>query len=63
MKEYDAETVIPYRRRSKISKTWRVRRDFTVQGVKRLVKLFRRRVSIERRFGRAKEWLPQDRLR
>jgi hypothetical protein len=28
-----------------------------------LVKLFRRRVSIERRFGRAKEWLPQDHLR
>ena len=39
MKEYDAEPVTPYRRRSKISKALRVGRDFTVQGVKRLVNI------------------------
>ena len=63
LKEYGAEPVIPYRKTSKISKALRVGRDFTVQGVKRLVKLFRRRVSIERVFGRAKEWLLLDHLR
>ena len=63
VKEYGAEPVIPYRKTSKISKALMVGRDFTVQGVKRLVKLFRRRVSIERVFGRAKEWLLLDHLR
>ena len=60
---YDAEPIIPYRRSSKIRNTLRVGRDFVVRGVKRLVNLFRRRVSIERVFSRAKEWLLLDHLR
>ena len=40
-----------------------VGRDFVVRGVKRLVKQFRKRVSIERVFSRAKEWLLLDHLR
>ena len=63
VEEYGAEPVIPYRKTSKISKALRVGRDFTVHGVKRLVKLFRRRVSIERVVSRAKEWLLLDHLR
>jgi hypothetical protein len=34
-----------------------VDKDFIVWGVKQLVKLFRKRVCIERVFSRAKEWL------
>jgi len=41
----------------------KVGRDFVVHGVKRLVNLFRKRVSIERVFSRAKEWLLLDHLR
>jgi len=37
--------------------------DFIVHGVKRLVNLFRKRVSIERVFSRAKEWLLLNHLR
>ena len=60
---YGAEPVIPYRKCSKIKNTLRVGRDFAVRGVKRLVNLFRKRVSIERVFSRVKEWLLLDHLR
>jgi transposase len=63
IKECGAEPVIPYRKCSKIKNTLRVGRDFVVRGVKRLVNLFRKRVSIERVFSRAKEWLLLDHLR
>jgi len=63
VKQYGAEPVIPYRKSSKIKHALRVGRDFVVRGVKRLVKLFRKRVSIERVFSRAKEWLLLDHLR
>ncbi len=63
IKEYGAEPVIPYRKRSRIKNALRVGRDFVVHGVKRLVRLFRKRVCIERVFGRAKEWLLLDHLR
>jgi len=63
VEEYGAEPVIPYRKSSRIKNSLKVGCDFAVQGVKRLVKLFRRRVSIERVFGRAKEWLLLDHLR
>ena len=59
---YGAEPVIPYRKRSKV-KSLSVGRDFIVHGVKRLVNLFRKRVSVERVFSRAKEWLLLDHLR
>lgn len=38
-------------------------RDFVAKGVRKLVRLFRKRWSIERLFGRAKEWLMLDGLR
>jgi len=60
---FGAEPVIPYRRSSKIKHALKVGRDFVVHGAKRLVNLFRKRVSIERVFGRAKEWLLLDHLR
>jgi len=63
VKEYDAEPVIPCRKSSKIKNALKVGSDFVVHGVKRLVNLFRKRVSIERVFSRAKEWLLLDRLR
>jgi len=63
VKEYGAEPVIPYRRSSKIKNALGVGRDFVVRGVKCLVKLFRKRVCIERVFSRAKEWLLLDHLR
>jgi len=40
-----------------------VGRDFVTRGVKRVVRLFRKRWSIERLFSRAKEWLLLDGLR
>jgi hypothetical protein len=55
VREYDAEPVIPYRKTSMIKNALKVGKDFVVRGVKRLVKLFRKRVSIERVFSRAKE--------
>jgi hypothetical protein len=61
--EYGAEPVIPYRKSSKIKNTLTVGRDFVVHGVKRVVNQFRKRVSIERVFSRAKEWLLLDHLR
>jgi len=63
VREYDAEPVIPYRKSSRIKRALKVGRDFVVRGVKRLVKLFRKRVSVERVFSRAKEWLLLDHLR
>jgi hypothetical protein len=63
VEEYGAEPVIPYRRSSRIKNGLKVGRDFVVHGAKRLVNLFRKRVSVERLFGRAKEWLLLDHLR
>jgi len=63
VREYGAEPVIPYRKTSRIKSGLKVGRDFVVHGTKRLVNLFRKRVSIERVFGRAKEWLLLDHLR
>jgi transposase len=60
---FGAEPVIPYRRSSKLKNGLKVGKDFITHGVKRLVKLFRKRVSVERMFGRAKEWLLLDHLR
>jgi len=58
-----AEPVIPVRRDSRLMNAFRVGRDFVAKGVKRVVRLFRKRWSIERLFGRAKEWLMLDGLR
>jgi len=63
VREYGAEPVIPYRKNSKIKHALKVGHNFVVHGTKRLVNLFRKRVSIERVFGRAKEWLLLDHLR
>jgi hypothetical protein len=60
---FGAEPVIPYRRSSKVKDGLKVGKDFITRGIKRLVKLFRKRVSVERMFGRAKEWLLLDHLR
>jgi transposase len=63
VRKYGAEPVIPYRKSSGISSALRVGCDFVVRGVKRMVRLFRKRVCIERVFSRAKEWLLLDGLR
>jgi transposase len=63
VRRFGAEPVIPYRRSSKVKKGLKVGKDFITRGVKRLVQLFRKRVSVERMFGRAKEWLLFDHLR
>jgi len=63
IKSYGAEPVIPYRRSSRIKNALKVGGDFVVHGAKRLVNVFRKRVSIERVFSRAKEWLLLDHLR
>jgi len=63
VRKYGAEPVIPYRKSSKIRDALRVGKDFIVRGVRQLVKLFRKRVSVERLFSRAKEWLQLDHLR
>jgi len=63
VEEFGAEPVIPYRRSSRIKNGIKVGCDFVVHGAKRLVNLFRKRVSVERLFGRAKEWLLLDHLR
>jgi len=63
VRDYGTEPVIPYRKTSRIKNGLKVGRDFVVHGVKRLVNLFRKRVSIERVFSRAKEWLLLDHLR
>jgi len=63
VKRLGAEPVIPYRRSSKVKNGLKVGKDFITRGIKRLIKLFRKRVSVERLFGRAKEWLLLDHLR
>jgi len=63
IKEYCAEPVIPYRKSSRIKRALIVGHDFVIQGVRRLVSLFKKRVSIERVFSRAKEWLLLEHLR
>jgi len=63
VREYGAEPVIPYRKGSRIGGVFRVGKDFIARGVRRLVKLFRKRVSVERVFSRAKEWLLLGHLR
>ena len=63
VKRFGAEPVIPYRRSSKVKDGLKVGKDFVARGVMRLVKLFRKRVSVERLFGRAKEWLLLNHLR
>ena len=55
--EFGAEPVIPVRRDSKVKDALKVGRDFVTRGAQRLVELFRSRWSVERLFGRAKEWL------
>jgi transposase len=63
VEEYGAEPVIPYRRSSKLKNGLKIGKNFITSGIKRLVNLFKKRVSIERLFGRAKEWLLLDHLR
>jgi len=63
VRKYGAEPVIPYRKSSRIKQALKVGKDFIVHGVKRLVKLFRKRVCIERVFSRAKERLLLNHLR
>ena len=58
-----AEPIIPVRRDSRVEAVLRVGRDFVARGSKRILRLFRKRWSIERLFGRAKEWLLLDGLR
>jgi len=58
-----AEPVILVRRDSRVKAALRVGFDFVAEGAKRIVRLFRKRWSIERLFGRAKEWLMLDGLR
>jgi transposase len=60
---YGAETVIPVRRDSRVKEALRVGKDFIVRGAHRLVELFKRRMSVERLFSRAKEWLMLSSLR
>jgi len=55
--DYGAEPAIPVRRDSKVKEALRVGKDFIIRGASRLVGLFRRRMSVERLFSRAKEWL------
>jgi transposase len=55
--EYGAEPVIPVRRDSKVKDALKVGKDFVTRGAQRLVELFKGRWSVERLFGRAKEWL------
>ena len=50
VKEYDAEPVTPYRKNSKVRDALKVGKDFVVHAIKRLVNLFKKRVSIERVF-------------
>ena len=58
-----AEPLIPHRRDSRLRDAFRVGRGFVARGANRIVGLFRKRRSIERLFGRAKEWLLLDELR
>jgi len=60
---FNAEPVIPVMRNSRLRDAFRVGRDFVAKGANRIVRLFRKRWSIERLFGRAKGWLLLDGLR
>jgi len=62
VREYGAEPVIP-RRKNSVRDALKVGKNFVVRGVKRLVNIFRKRVSIEGVFSRAKEWLLLNHLR
>ena len=61
--ECGAEPVIPVRKDSRLKDMLRVGKDFIIRGISRLVKLFKKRMSIERLFSRAKEWLLLSSLR
>ena len=61
--DYGAEPVIPVRRDSKVKEALRVGKDFIIRGASRLVGLFRRRMSVERLFSRAKDGLMLGSLR
>jgi len=52
-----AEPIIPVRRDSRARGVLKVGRGFVAKGSKRVVRLFRKRWSIVRLFGRAKNWL------
>ena len=58
-----AEPVIPHCRDSRLKDAFKIGVDFVSKGAERIVKLFRKRWSIGRLFGRAKEWLLLDGLR
>ena len=60
---YGTEPVIPVRRDSRLRDALRVGKDFVVRGARRLVELFRKRWSVERLLGKAKEWLMLGSLR
>ena len=60
---YGAEPIIPVRSDSRVREALRVGKDFIVRGASRLVELFKRRMSVERLFSRAKEWLMLGSLR
>ena len=60
---YGADPVIPVRKNSRVRDALQVGKDFVVKGARRLVELFKRRMSIERLFSRAKEWLMLGSLR
>jgi hypothetical protein len=49
-----------YTRSSKVKNGLKFGKDFITRGVKRLLKLFRKWVNVERIFGRAQEWLLLD---
>ena len=57
------EPVIPVRSDSRLKEALRVGKDFIVHGTQRLVNFFKKRMSIERLFSRAKEWLMLSSLR
>lgn len=59
---YDAESVIPASRDSRVKYTFKVRNDFLVQGTNRLEELFRKQRSVEHLFSHAKKWLMLDGL-
>jgi hypothetical protein len=54
VREYAAEAAIPYTKRSKIRKALTVGRDFIVQGVKRLVRLFQEACKRRKGFQQSK---------
>ena len=63
VRQCGAEPIIPARKCNRIKNALRIGKDFIVHGAKRLVQLFKKRISVERVFARAKEWLLLDQLR